>query len=140
MNFNVGVDNPAFVMWDGENQHIRDVSNFTSFGFTFDIVEPIVAATTFAFFYHNGTTADPCIPDDPIEVPEVFFCETFNGIPGSGPEPEQATITFPAGTPAGQYCVGTLPCRNGRFISIEPGGAGDHENVLIAITMHGRRR
>lgn len=112
MQFNVGLQNPALVIWDGANSTPRDTIKFNQFGFTFEVVSALSADAVFNIMYHDASDADPCAPGAAQPVPEVSICS----LPAvAGP---QASVTIPAGTPVGTVMVGTIPCRPGRFISL----------------------
>ena len=112
MQFNVALQNPALIAWDGTTGTARDTIRFNQFAFTFEVVSALSADAVFNVMYHDPTEADPCLPGPAVAVPEVSICSR----PAvAGP---QATVTIPAGTPVGSVCVGTLPCRPGRFVSL----------------------
>ncbi|QBQ72033.1 virion-associated protein [Agrobacterium phage Milano] len=137
MNFNVGVDFPSFIAWDGEESFPVKVDGFNQFGFTFKTIAALTAATTFNIFYHEPSDADPCVPGPAIRVPEVPFCDTV-----LLSEDGLAAVTLPETVTPDSFCAGTVPCMNGQWISIAPatGSETNAANVQITVTMKGATR
>lgn len=137
MNFNVGVDYPSVIMWDGTESFIQKVDGFTQFGFTFKVTETLTADTTFLVNYHEPQVANNCLPGPAVPYLDVPTCDR-QVLPGA-----QAEIVIPAGTTPDQLCAGTIPCREGWFVSItpvNPGGAAQHDQVQITMTLSGPTR
>jgi len=134
MQFNVGVDFPSFIAWDGTASFPVKIDGFNHYGFTAKTIAELDADTQFNIFYHEPSTGDPCVPGPAIAVPAVAFCEgeiTPNGL---------SSVILPEGTPPDQFCAFTVPCRNGQWISIAPATAGEGEDVQITVTMKGAMR
>lgn len=137
MNFNVGVNYPSVIMWDGENSRVQKVDGFTHFGFTFQVNAALTEDTTFLVNYHEALNGDRCVPGPAIPFDDVPTCDR-QIVPGA-----QATVTLPAGTTPDQLCAGTVPCREGLFVSITPVNPGvdaEHDQVYITMTLMGPNR
>jgi hypothetical protein len=135
MNFNVGVDFPSFIAWDGETSFPVKVDGFNQFGFTFKAIAALTADTTFNIFYHEPSEADPCVPGPAIRVPDVPFCD------GVATPDGLAAVVIPGTIAVDSFCAGTVPCRNGHWISIAPAVVNaDAANVQITVTMKGATR
>lgn len=134
MQFNVGVDHPGFIAWNGTTSFPVKIDGFNHFGFTFKTTAVLTDDVTFNIFYHEPSVADPCLPGPAIRVPDVAFCEgvlTADGL---------AAVTLPEGTPPDSFCAGTVPCRNGHWISIAPATVDTAGDVQIVVTMKGATR
>lgn len=134
MQFNVGVDFPSFIAWDGTTSFPVKIKDFNHFGFTAKATAEMTADTQFNIFYHEPSVADPCVPGPAIPVPAVPFCEgeiSPNGL---------ASVILPTGTPPDQFCAFAVPCRNGHWISIAPATVGAGDDVQITVTMKGAFR
>ena len=118
------------IAWDGAAAKTIDISNYNQFGFVFEPTAAIATDAVFNVMFHDGTAADPCVPDVAQSVPEIATC-AGDAVPGP-----QATITIPAGTAVGQLCYGTIPCRPGRFISLAA-VSGDTANVEVVMVLQG---
>lgn len=130
MNHNVGMQHPALLIWSGSTAIPRDISRHNYFGFTAEIIAPLAADTIFKIVAHDGTDADPCIPDTAFDVKEIPLCD-----PNVTAE-DNAQVVFPAGTPVGTMCSFTIPCKPARYISIAA-VSGDTADVRIALTLSG---
>ncbi len=133
MNHNVGLQHPAVLVWTGAVAIPRQIDRYNYFGFTFEVTGAIAADAVFKFVYHDADEVDPCLPGPANDVNVVPLCQS----PAfSNPDPEVAQITIPAGTPIGQLCVGTIPCRPGKFVSLAA-VSGTTANVRAVMTLSG---
>ncbi|AFH19813.1 structural protein [Agrobacterium phage 7-7-1] len=135
MNFNVGVDFPSFIAWDGTTSFPVKIDGFNQFGFTFKVIEELTADVPFNIFYHEASEADPCVPGPAIRVPDVPFCDgvaTADGL---------ATVVIPEAVAVDSFCAGSVPCFNGPWISIAPVTVNaDSAKVQVTVTMKGATR
>lgn len=127
MNTNVGIQNVGSVAWDGLVSRAYDIRKFVRFGWSFEVIAALAADTVFEVEAAPASDADPCVPGDWADVPEVSICD-LPAVPGA-----QSLITIPAGTPIGTICAGTIPCRPNAFVRIVPvsGDTADVRAVLI---------
>lgn len=112
---------PLLASMGGTNYH-RDITKHIRFGFTFEVLDDLVADAVFRFESAPASAADPCVPGAWTEVDEVAICSAVaagtNGlrpIRGGG-----TSVTIPAGTKAGAICHATLPCRPNKFLRTKP--------------------
>lgn len=129
---NPGIQNKGLISWNGTTSFPKKISDFIDFGFVFETVAPLTADAVFVVQFHDADDADECTPDTGVDAPENAVCV--------GPlfSPGPATFTIPSGTPAGVLCSGTVPCREGKFISLRhvSGGA----NVRAVLMLQGPKR
>lgn len=136
MQVNPGPHVASVLAFDGTTAFPTDIHNYTQFGWTIEATAAVAADVAFHVRYHDGTAADPCIPDAAQPVPEVALCSDVNMTPGP-----DSQFTIPAGTPAGNLCFVTIPCRPGRFVSLEPvAGTGTTANLRATMTLVGPKR
>lgn len=132
MQINPGPTASGRIAWDGTTARVIDVNNHTQFGFSLETTAAIATDAVFNLMFHDGTTADPCVPDTAQPVPEINLCgDSLSATPAA-----QSTITIPAGTAIGSMCFAAPHCRNGRFISLEA-VSGDTANVLAVAVLKG---
>lgn len=134
MQFNVGVDFPSFIAWDGTTSFPVKIKDFNHYGFTAKTTDELDADVQFNLFYHEPSVGDPCVPGPAVRIPAVAFCEgeiTADGL---------SSVILPEGTAADSFCAFTVPCRNGHWISIAPATANTGEDVQITVTMKGAMR
>jgi len=134
MNFNVGVDYPSFIAWDGAQSFPVKIDGFNQFGFTFKTTEELDAPVTFNVFYHAPSAGDPCVPGPAVRAGDVATCAGVLSADGF------AAVTLPEGTSPDSFCAGTLPCIDGQWVSIAPAVAATGDNVQITVTLKGRTR
>lgn len=131
MNSNVGIQNVGTVAWDGTASFAADIRKFVRFGWSFEVTVDLAADAVFNVQAAPPSDADPCVPGAFAAVPEVAICD----IPA---EPAaQATITLPAGTPAGTICAGTIPCRPNAFVRLTPVTPANAANVKVVLIRQG---
>lgn len=130
MNFNVGARNPGLIAWNGTASFARKITGFMAFGFTFETVAAIAVDAVFNIEAAPPSDADPCVPGAFVPVPEISICDRPAE---AGP---QATVTIPAGTPAGTICAGTIPCVPDVFIRLTA-VSGDTANVRAVLVLDG---
>lgn len=99
---------PLLASMGGTNYH-RDITKHIRFGFTFEVLDDLVADVVFRFESAPASAADPCVPGAWTEVDEVAICSAV----AAG---TKASVTIPAGTKAGAICHATLPCRPNKFL------------------------
>ncbi len=135
MQVNPGPTSSSRLAWDGTTARVIDVHNHVAYGFAFEVTTAIATDAVFNLQFHEGTAADPCVPDVAQNVPGIMLC----GDAATSTPATPATITIPANTPVGSICHAAPHCRNGRFISLAS-ASGDTANVLVTATLHGPKR
>lgn len=126
---NIGIQTAGQVN-DPTNGH--DLRFWTRFAWSFTINTTLAQDTTYVFEYAEPSDADPCVPGDWEPVPEIATCQE----PAySNEAPEQASITLPAGTEAGQVCSATIPCRPGAFVRMRHQGPGGNPGSVDAVIL-----
>lgn len=132
MNFNVGLVNPAVIMWDGTTARDRDISGAIAFGFSIEVVTTLTADATLFFASANGSDTDPNVPGAFSPLLEPLLCQ----IPSASTT--QASLTIPAGTVAGTVLAATVPCVPGKFIRLTAGT--NAASLRVVIVYHGLNR
>lgn len=131
MNVNVALDYPGLIAWDGTTAYPRLIGGYVSFGFTFEATAAIATDAVFGIESAPASAADPCLPGTFTPVNKILTC----AIPSETNQPE--TITIPAGTKAGQLCMGTLPCTPDKFIRLTA-TSGDTAKIKAVLTVNGQ--
>lgn len=130
MNSLVTIQNVGTISWDGTAMTPTDIRKFVRFSWSFEVVTDIAVDAVFNIESAPPSEEDPCVPGAWSPVPEIAICD----VPAE-PGP-QATVTIPAGTPAGTVCAGTIPCRPDAFVRLNP-ASGDTANVRAVIVRQG---
>lgn len=129
---NPGIQNKGLLTWNGSASFPKKIKDWNDFGFVFETVGALNADAVFVVQFHDEDEADACTPETGVDASESAVCQ--------GPlfSPGPATFRIPAGTEVGTICSGTVPCREGRFISLRhvSGGA----NVRAVLMLQGPRR
>jgi hypothetical protein len=129
---NPGIQTKGLLTWTGAASLPKKISDFIDFGFVFEVVGALAAPAIFVVQFHDADEVDECTPETGVDASESAVC--------AGPlfSPGPATFTIPANTPIGTVCSGTVPCREGKFISLRhvSGGA----NVRAVLMLQGPKR
>lgn len=133
MNHNVGMQHLPLAAWTGTAAIPRDITKWNYFGFSLEATAAITTDAVFKFQAAPGTDADPCVPGTFVDVKEIPLCDK------NVTADDTATVTIPAGTPAGQVCTFTIPCRPNKFVQLVPvaTGAGDVAKLRGSIVLSG---
>lgn len=110
-----------------------DLRHHVNFGFTFEVLADLAADAVFKIQSAPPSDADPCLPGDFVEVPEVVICDWMTQAPAA-----TSTVTIPSGTKKGSICTGTLPCKPDAFIKVVP-VSGPQESVSVVAILGGPR-
>lgn len=137
MNINVASQNQGIVAFTGVAvaavSSPIDLRHHVNFGFTFNILADIGADTKFKVQSAPPSDADPCLPGNFVDVPEVVTCDWLTRQGAATSE-----ILIPAGTKKGAICSGTLPCKPDAFVQIVP-VSGETADVQVVAVLGGPR-
>lgn len=131
---NPAIQNRVARAWDGAASYSKDITDFVSFGFSFEVIAAIAADAHFKFQSAPPSDADPCVPGVFTDVPAVATCMGETIVPGT-----LAEVIIPAGTPVNSICSATIPCRNDAFLRIV-GTTGTIASVWAYWVLHGPSR
>ena len=129
---NPGIQNTALLAWNGSASFPRRIANHVDFGFVFETRADLTADAVFVVQFHDADETGECVPGDGVDASENPVCKPDGFVQGP------ATFRIPSGTPAGTIFSGTVPCRQGKFISLRhvSGGA----NVWATVILQGPKR
>lgn len=109
---NPAIQNVPALAWDGALARAHDIRNFVRFGWSFEVVAPILVDAVFRVQAAPPSNADNCVPGVFADVDAVATCvgEAVGGL--------FAEVTIPAGTPVGSICSATIPCRPDAYVRL----------------------